>query len=108
MKRAWVLPSSFKLILLFFRKLHRNSGAAVHNTLQINFGIVQPCRVFYNGKSQSRAADFFGMAFVYPIEPLKNPFLVLLRDTDSRIGNRENDKLFFIFDCLTSLLCQTE
>ena len=42
-------------------------------------------RVLYNGQSQPGTPGGFGVALVHPIEPLKDPALVLRGDADAGI-----------------------
>ena len=57
--------------------------------LQGEVGPVEGRPVLDNGQSQTGASDGFGVALVHPVEPLKDPALVLRRDTDARVRYRE-------------------
>src|SRR5699024_9929381 len=37
---------------------------------------------FHNGQPQTGTASFFRMALIHPVEPLKDPLMVLFGDTD--------------------------
>ena len=63
--------------------------------------------VFDNRKSQTTAFDFVRMAHVGTVEPFKHAFLLVFRNADARVGNREDgararalpddpDSVFFI------------
>ena len=47
--------------------------------------------MFYNRKPQSRASYFFGMAFIYPVEPLEHTALVFFWDSNAVILYRNTD-----------------
>ena len=40
------------------------------------------CTMLHDGKPQSGTADLSRMALIHPVEPLKYPFLVFLRDSN--------------------------
>ncbi len=56
------------------------------------------CRMFDDGKPQSGASHFLGAAFVHTVKPLKNTLLMLCRNTDPCIGNRDCDAVLLIFN----------
>ena len=66
-----------------------DGGPAVRLALQGEVGPVEGRPVLDNGQSQTGASDGFGVALVHPVEPLKDPALVLRRDTDARVRYRE-------------------
>ena len=45
--------------------------------------------VFDNGKSQTGAAGSLGVALVHPVEPLKDPILMLCGNTDAGIADNQ-------------------
>ena len=49
-----------------------------------------------NGKSKACAASLPGMAFVYPVEAFKDPFLVLGWYADAGIRYPDDGPLFFL------------
>ena len=46
--------------------------------------------MLYNGKPQTGSARLFRPAFVHTVEPLKNAFLLVFRNTDAGVGNHQN------------------
>ena len=47
-----------------------------------------------NGKAKAGAAGFPGMALVHPVEPLKNPCVVLFRNADAGILDNHAASLY--------------
>ena len=74
--------------------------------------------VLYNRQPQAGPSDLPGMALVHPVEPLENPFLVLVRDADAIILHRQNrmsvlyaggnDDITVRFIILDSIIAQIE
>ena len=68
------------------------SGSAFQ--LDLRF-VVSNC-VFNDGKSQAGTAGGFGVAFIYPVEPLKDPVFMLGRNTNAGIA--DNQAVIFCLD----------
>ena len=47
--------------------------------------------VLYDGKSETGATGFFGMAFIYTVETFKDATMMFSRNTDAGIADRKDD-----------------
>lgn len=65
------------LFLIRRRKKHRKAASFAGAALKLNFSLMKPGSVFYDGKAQARAADLLGMTFIHSVKALKDSILVL-------------------------------
>jgi len=70
-------------------KLNGNCRSLSGRTFQGNFCFMVSCGALDDGKAQTGAAGCFGVALVYPVEPLKHPVLVLRRNTHAGIPDSQ-------------------
>lgn len=85
-----------KLYNVSFGKRNSNFRTFSQCTLEADFGMMELCGMFHNGKPQPCAANLFGMAFVYPVEALKNPGLLFVRNPNAIVADRQIYSIFII------------
>ena len=65
-----------------FSERHRDGRALARRALELELRAVILRRVLDDGQAEARPADLAGMALIDPIKPLKDAFLMRLRDSD--------------------------
>ncbi len=86
-----VFPYSLRLLVRrsFFGQRHRNDSPLSRLAFQMGGAVVICNGVLDDGQPQPRAADGPGVALIHPVEPLKDPALIPLRDADAGIPDSE-------------------
>ena len=79
------MQNSCKIYVKSDLKSDCNSSALSGFTFQMQLRIMILGRMLDNGKSQTGTAGLLGMAFIHPVEPFKDPALMLCRNADARI-----------------------
>ena len=76
-------------MILPLLKDHPDLRALAQLTVDLQLCIMLLHDVFDDGKSQSGAARGFRSALVHPVKSLKDPLLILFRNTDTGIFHRK-------------------
>ena len=84
-------------VLLFLGEPDCDGGTLTGDAVQRNLCVVNQGCMLDDGESQPGTAYGFGMALVHPVEPLKNPRLMLRWDADAGIRNSQHHLgIFFL------------
>ena len=83
---------------MLFGKRDADLGAAAGFALESDFAAVVHGRVLDDGQAETRAAGGLGVALVDAVEALKDPALVLGRNADAGIKNRDGGFLLAVFN----------
>ena len=70
-----------------FRERYGDGGADAHGALQRDLGVMALGHVLDDGEPQTGAAGGTAVAFVYPVEPLKDPLLMLRGNADAGVAD---------------------
>ena len=73
-------------MLFLLREKHFDLCTLSQHAVKLDFSVVKLSCMLDNGKSQSCAANLFGMAFIYTEKPFKYALLLFFRNSDTRIG----------------------